>query len=60
MQLKKLLRQSVIKSVSYIQVMLDTLGQIYIVKLEEVKVKLSIEKERYIKKTQEIAFHKRP
>ena len=50
MQLKKLLRQSVIKSVSYIQTMLEILQNMDDMTLEQARVKLEKERERYLKK----------
>lgn len=54
MTLKKLLRQSIIKSVSYIQIMLDILGNLEQSTLEDVKNRLLIEKDRYLKKNNDI------
>ena len=54
MSIKKLLRQSVIKSAAYIQIMLDVLSTTETLNVDEVRAKLNTEKDRYLRKNQEI------
>jgi hypothetical protein len=53
MNLKKLLRSSIMKGVAYIQAMLDILDTIDSVSIEDAKYKLSLERERHLRKNPE-------
>ena len=57
--LKKLLRTYIMKGVSYVQGMLDVLTDTESVSVEEAKLKLAVEKDRFSKKNYEIALRRK-